>query len=192
MELFTPREGQPHSTSDRVQERHTTQSSSDSEDEPNGPRISTPGARPANRIAPNYPWEPARSNGKSFRQKVARGRWKRGRWLIGLEPNQRIKQHHDGSEYLLWSQIRSVLQEPFSEFLGVLVFTMIQQGGVAQTMLSVGETTAPGGAGYGSYLTIPLWQVSRSRHLVSSTANSIQHGHWCPTWRLHCRRLRQV
>lgn len=81
---------------------------------------------------------------------------KKKRHRFGLEPNVRPKQHHDGSQKLLWSRIRATLQEPFSEFLGVLVFTMIQQGGVAQATLSVGETTAPGGNGFGPYLTVPF------------------------------------
>ncbi|KAK5109079.1 hypothetical protein LTR62_007535 [Meristemomyces frigidus] len=83
-------------------------------------------------------------------------RRKKRRFWFGLEPNKRLKQHHEGAENLRWSRIRSTLQEPFSEFLGVFVFTMIQQGGVAQVTLSVGETTAPGGDGYGSYLAVPF------------------------------------
>lgn len=82
---------------------------------------------------------------------------RRTRQLLGLEPDKIVKQHHAGSEHLHWSRFRSTFQEPFSEFLGVLVFTMIQQGGVAQTTLSVSVSTAPGGNGYGSYLTVPLW-----------------------------------
>lgn len=81
---------------------------------------------------------------------------KKKRLAFGLEPSARLKQHHDGAQKLLWSRIRSTLQEPFSEFLGVLVFTMIQQGGVAQATLSVGEQTAPGGNGFGPYLTVPF------------------------------------
>lgn len=81
---------------------------------------------------------------------------KKKRHLLGLEPSGRLKQHHDGAQKLWWSRIRSTLQEPFSEFLGVLVFTMIQQGGVAQATLSVGEQTAPGGNGFGPYLTVPF------------------------------------
>ena len=83
-------------------------------------------------------------------------RFKKGRLMIGLEPRSRIKQHHPGAEHLLWSRLRSVMQEPFSEFLGVLVFTMISQGGLAQATLSIGETSAPGGAGFGSFLTVPF------------------------------------
>jgi len=81
---------------------------------------------------------------------------KRKRSRFGLEPNVRLKQHHDGAQKLLWSRIRATLQEPFSEFLGVLVFTMIQQGGVAQATLSAGLATAPGGNGFGTYLTVPF------------------------------------
>lgn len=84
-------------------------------------------------------------------------RVKKKRRVFGLEPHRRIKQHHKGSENLRWSCIRATFQEPFSEFLGVLVFTMIQQGGIAQATLSAGYPTAPGGNGYGQYLTAPFW-----------------------------------
>lgn len=67
--------------------------------------------------------------------------------------DQSVKDSFD----LRWSRIRAALQEPFSEFLGVLVFTMVQQGGIAQATLSVGDATAPGGNGYGQYLTVPFW-----------------------------------
>lgn len=86
-------------------------------------------------------------------------RRKKKRTLFGLEPNRRLKQHHEGAETLYWSRIRSTLQEPLSEFLGVLVFSMIQQGGVAQALLSVGQTTAPGGNGFGTYLTVPFTYI---------------------------------
>lgn len=83
-------------------------------------------------------------------------RFKKARRMIGLEPQSRIKQHHPGAEHLLWSRLRSIMQEPFSEFLGTLVFAMISQGGLAQATLSIGETSAPGGVGFGTFLTVPF------------------------------------
>ncbi|KAF2723344.1 aquaporin-like protein, partial [Polychaeton citri CBS 116435] len=81
---------------------------------------------------------------------------KKRRMQFGLEPNREPKEHYEGNEDLLWCRIRQTLQEPFSEFLGILLYTMIAQGGVAQATLSVGEKTAPGGNGFGSYLTVPF------------------------------------
>ena len=98
---------------------------------------------------------------KRLKEHVARRARKRQfqtlRFWLGLKPDARIKQHHYGSEQLLWSRIRAVMQEPFSEFLGIMVFTMIQQGGVAQATLCASSSSAPGGDGYGSYLTVPFW-----------------------------------
>ncbi|KAI7366420.1 hypothetical protein KC336_g21324, partial [Hortaea werneckii] len=82
-------------------------------------------------------------------RKVRKRHFQRGRYWLGLQTDARIKQHHFGSEQLLWSRIRSVMQEPFSEFLGVLVFTLIQQGGVAQATLGADASGAPGGGGTG-------------------------------------------
>lgn len=82
---------------------------------------------------------------------------KKLRHYIGLEPHKDLKQHHPGSETLWWSRVRATMQEPFSEFLGVMVFTMIQQGGLAQATLGASQSTAPGGNGYGNWLTVPFW-----------------------------------
>lgn len=95
-------------------------------------------------------------NERGKQHRVRRHRFQKGRYYLGLDHSARIKQHHDGSEHLLWSRVRSVLQEPFSEFLGTLVFTLILQGGLAQATLSVGQSSAPGGDGFGSYLTVPF------------------------------------
>ncbi|RMY40390.1 hypothetical protein D0865_12572 [Hortaea werneckii] len=89
-------------------------------------------------------------------RKVRKHHFQRGRYWLGLRTDARIKQHHYGSEQLLWSRIRAVMQEPFSEFLGVLVFTLVQQGGLAQATLGADASGAPGGEGYGVWLTIPF------------------------------------
>ncbi|KAI7473305.1 hypothetical protein KC351_g11196 [Hortaea werneckii] len=89
-------------------------------------------------------------------RKARKHHFQRGRYWLGLRADARIKQHHFGSEQLLWSRIRAVLQEPFSEFLGVLVFTLIQQGGLAQATLGADASGAPGGGGYGVWLTVPF------------------------------------
>lgn len=107
-------------------------------------------------IEPSQALEQSRSKVQRQTTSESMRERKKKRHLFGLEPGARLKQHHDGAQKLWWSRIRSTLQEPFSEFLGVLVFTMIQQGGVAQATLSVGEQTAPGGNGFGPYLTVPF------------------------------------
>ncbi|KAI6840841.1 hypothetical protein KC340_g13985 [Hortaea werneckii] len=89
-------------------------------------------------------------------RKVRKHHFQRGRYWLGLRTDARIKQHHYGSEQLLWSRIRAVMQEPFSEFLGVLVFTLVQQGGLAQATLGADASGAPGGEGYGVWLTVPF------------------------------------
>lgn len=108
-----------------------------------------------NRYRLEYAWRRSDSNKPSRDSTVKRV--KRKRRMFGLEPHRRFKQHHEGSEKLWWSRVRATLQEPFSEFLGVLIFTMVQQGGIAQATLSAGDPTAPGGNGYGQYLTVPFW-----------------------------------
>ncbi|RMZ10587.1 hypothetical protein D0862_03194 [Hortaea werneckii] len=89
-------------------------------------------------------------------RKVRKHHFQRGRYWLGLRTDARIKQHHYGSEQLLWSRIRAVMQEPFSEFLGVLVFTLVQRGGLAQATLGADASGAPGGEGYGVWLTVPF------------------------------------
>jgi aquaglyceroporin related protein len=80
----------------------------------------------------------------------------RSRSIIGLHPNAPIDEEHDHgpASELLWSRIRVVLREPFAEFWGVVIMVMFGDGSVAQVLLSTGQTTAPGGNGYGSYQSI--------------------------------------
>jgi aquaglyceroporin related protein len=47
-----------------------------------------------------------------------------------------------------------VLREPFAEFWGVAIMVMFGNGSVAQVLLSTGQTTAPGGNGFGQYQSI--------------------------------------
>lgn len=85
------------------------------------------------------------------------------RFFAGLETHKERKVHEEGAQDLLWSRIRTTLQEPFSEFLGVMILTTLTQGGAAQVTLSVGQASALGGNGYGSYLTVPFtYRITRS------------------------------
>jgi len=75
---------------------------------------------------------------------------------LGLHPLAPIDEDHDIHERqkLLWSRIRIVLREPFVEFWGTVIMIMFGDGSVAQVLLSTGQTTAPGGNGFGSYQSI--------------------------------------
>lgn len=78
------------------------------------------------------------------------------RSVLGLHPQAPIDEEHDQGprSELLWSRIRTVLREPFAEFWGVAIMIMFGDGSVAQVLLSTGQTTAPGGNGFGSYQSI--------------------------------------
>jgi aquaglyceroporin related protein len=78
------------------------------------------------------------------------------RSALGLNPQAPIDEDHDQGprSELLWSHIRTVLREPFAEFWGVAIMVMFGDGSVAQVLLSTGQTTAPGGMGFGNYQSI--------------------------------------
>lgn len=78
------------------------------------------------------------------------------RSALGLHPQTPIDEEHDHGPRsdLLWSKIRTVLREPFAEFWGVAIMVMFGDGSVAQVLLSTGQTTAPGGNGFGNYQSI--------------------------------------
>lgn len=78
------------------------------------------------------------------------------RSALGLHPQAPIDEEHDQGprSELLWSRIRTVLREPFAEFWGVAIMVMFGDGSVAQVLLSTGQTTAPGGMGFGAYQSI--------------------------------------
>jgi len=76
------------------------------------------------------------------------------RTKIGLAPDPPIVDGHDIHQHLRWSSIRVLLREPFAEFLGTFVMILFGNGSVAQVLLSTGQTTAPGGNGFGAYQSI--------------------------------------
>lgn len=84
----------------------------------------------------------------------------KARGILGLHPTAPIDETHDLAPHqdLLWSRIRLLLREPFAEFLGTFVLVCFGNGSVAQVLLSQGQTTAPGGNGFGSYQSIS-WGV---------------------------------
>jgi aquaglyceroporin related protein len=78
------------------------------------------------------------------------------RTALGLHPLAPIDETHDAAPHqdLLWSKIRLMLREPFSEFLGTMILVLFGNGSVAQVLLSTGVTSAPGGNGFGPYQSI--------------------------------------
>ncbi|KAL5331949.1 hypothetical protein ACEPPN_001490 [Leptodophora sp. 'Broadleaf-Isolate-01'] len=76
------------------------------------------------------------------------------RTKIGLAPQAPIVDDHHVHSHLRWSSIRILMREPFAEFLGTFVMILFGNGSVAQVLLSTGQTTAPGGNGFGSYQSI--------------------------------------
>jgi aquaglyceroporin related protein len=80
----------------------------------------------------------------------------RTRSVLGLHPQAPIDEEddHGPRSELLWSRIRTVMREPFAEFWGVAIMVMFGDGSVAQVLLSTGQTTAPGGNGFGQYQSI--------------------------------------
>lgn len=80
----------------------------------------------------------------------------RSRHFLGLHPQAPIDEEHDQGprSELAWSRIRTIMREPFAEFWGVAIMVMFGDGSVAQVLLSTGQTTAPGGNGFGSYQSI--------------------------------------
>jgi len=76
------------------------------------------------------------------------------RTRIGLEADAPILDGHDVHHHLAWSTVRTVLREPFLEFAGTFIMVMFGDGSVAQVLLSTGQTSAPGGMGFGNYQSI--------------------------------------
>ncbi|KAH8588600.1 aquaporin-like protein [Bisporella sp. PMI_857] len=73
---------------------------------------------------------------------------------IGLEAEAPILDGHEEHTGLMWSTVRTVFREPFAEFFGTFIMVLFGNGSVAQVLLSTGQTTAPGGDGFGSYQSI--------------------------------------
>ncbi|KAF2733450.1 aquaporin [Polyplosphaeria fusca] len=75
---------------------------------------------------------------------------------LGLHPSAPIHPDHDVENYqnLWWPKTKIVLREPLAEFWGTFILVMFGDGSVAQVLLSTGQTTAPGGNGFGAYQSI--------------------------------------
>ena len=80
----------------------------------------------------------------------------KARRALGLHPQVPIDEEHDTAEHadLRWTKLRAVLKEPLAEFFGVMVMVSFGDGSVAQVLLSAGQTSAPGGNGFGDYQSI--------------------------------------
>lgn len=78
------------------------------------------------------------------------------RRALGLHPKAPLDEDSDLADRrkLRWSRIRAALREPFVEFWGVVIMVVFGNGAMAQVLLSAGQTTAPGGNGYGSYQNV--------------------------------------
>ena len=76
------------------------------------------------------------------------------RTKIGLEAEAPIVDGHDEHQHLTWSSVRVIFREPFAEFFGTFIMVLFGDASVAQVLLSKGQTTAPGGDGFGPYQSI--------------------------------------
>ena len=96
------------------------------------------------------------TNSAKLRPSRTSHKLQRTRTALGLHPLAPVDEEHDHGprSELLWSRIRAVLREPFAEFWGVAIMIMFGDGSVAQVVLSTGQTSAPGGNGFGSYQSI--------------------------------------
>lgn len=83
-------------------------------------------------------------------------RIERSRAMMGLRPEAPIVEEHDFGDHadLKWSMFRGALKEPLAEFFGTLILVCFGNGSVAQVQLSAGQTSAPGGNGFGDYQSI--------------------------------------
>lgn len=97
------------------------------------------------------------------------------RTKIGLEPMPPIVEGHEEHHHLTWSSVRVVMREPFAEFFGTFIMVLFGDGSVAQVLLSAGETSAPGGNGYGNYQSINWGSVPHG-HQMPSIANLVIGG----------------
>ncbi|KAG8629131.1 hypothetical protein KVT40_002996 [Elsinoe batatas] len=78
------------------------------------------------------------------------------RKVLGLHPTAPVVDEHDlapHSQYL-WPKIRLALREPLAEFWGTFCLVLFGDAAVAQVLLSTGQTSAPGGDGFGEYTSI--------------------------------------
>lgn len=84
--------------------------------------------------------------------------FEKARLRLGLNPEHPIDDEHKiatvHDHKLWWPRLRLVLREPFAEFCGVFIMVLFGDGSVAQVLLSTGQTTAPGGNGWGGYQSI--------------------------------------
>lgn len=98
----------------------------------------------------------APSGGNSIDLQKTSSGLRHARQYLGLHPNAPIIEEHDTAAHsdLWWPKLRLVLKEPFAEFFGVFIMVLFGDGSVAQVLLSAGQTSAPGGNGFGSYQSI--------------------------------------
>ncbi|GAM89894.1 hypothetical protein ANO11243_079340 [Dothideomycetidae sp. 11243] len=78
------------------------------------------------------------------------------RKYLGLHPTAPLAEDHiiPAHSEIFWPKIRAALREPFAEFWGTFTLVLFGDGAVAQVLLSRGQTSAPGGNGFGDYQSI--------------------------------------
>jgi aquaglyceroporin related protein len=98
----------------------------------------------------------ANTNDASHSSHKSSSTLRRTRSALGLHPEAPLDEEHDyhDRQKLWWSRIRITMREPFAEFWGVVIMVLFGDGSVAQVLLSTGQTTAPGGNGFGAYQSI--------------------------------------
>lgn len=118
----------------------------------------------------------------------------RTRSKLGLQAEAPILEGHEVHNHLLWSRIRTTLREPFAEFFGTFIMVLFGNGSVAQVLLSTGQTSAPGGNGFGAYQSISWGYTSPPPPPFKNkkaTSNSQQMGTRSNARNLRRRRLRR-
>ncbi|KAF7185583.1 Glycerol uptake/efflux facilitator protein [Pseudocercospora fuligena] len=102
------------------------------------------------------PGEKQRGHGDSLDLHTTSSAVQHARQRLGLHPTAPIIEEHDTAQHadLKWTKVRGALKEPLAEFFRVMIMICFGDGSVAQVLLSAGQTTAPGGDGFGNYQSI--------------------------------------
>lgn len=82
-------------------------------------------------------------------------------WM-GLQPMASVDEEldHAHHNHFFWSKVKIAMKEPFAEFWGTFILVLFGDAAIAQTLLTAGDTTAPGQNGFGNWTTITFgWGI---------------------------------